>query len=294
MPRQTQGWCFTLNNPTDDEIDTLMQLDVQGCKAGLERGENGTLHVQGALYFRARHKKSLAACKKIFVRAHWEKMMGNWNDQKYCVGYHKPDPDGDWVLGKPGFLEVLRDDGTGPSRGKRVDLEELREMAEEGAPLVDMYEANFGSMVRYGKGIEKYRALKMAKLKCQVETVEWYYGPPGSGKTHTVHEKYPDAYEVAAPRTKDGAPWFDLYQDEETLFFNDYRDGWLSYETLLKLTEKVKGKKCVRFEYKGGVVCMPKLKNIVFTSVPSPRELLKDFDRQFERRCKFIEIKKAV
>lgn len=276
MSRQTQGWTLTLNNPTDDEISTLMELEVQGCKAGLEVGESGTLHVQGAFYWKAREKKSLAAVKKIFPRGHWEQMQGNWEQQDYCL--------------KDG--RILRDDGTGPSRGKRVDLQELRDMAEEGRPLIELYEANFGSMVRYGRGIEKYRALKMAKKPCKIDTVEWYFGASGSGKTHTVHEKYPDNYEVAAPRTKDGAPWFDLYQDEETIFFNDYRDGWLSYETLLKLTEQVKGKKCVRFEYKGGVVCMPNLKNVIFASVVHPRELLASFDKQFERRCKFIEVKR--
>ena len=164
MSRQTQGWTLTLNNPSDDDIKTIKDLEVQGCKAGLEVGESGTLHIQAAFYWKAREKKSLVAVRKIFPRGHWEQMQGNWEQQDYCL---KDD-------------RIIRNDGTGPSRGKRVDLQELREMAEEGRPLTELYEANFGSMIRYGNGIEKYRSLKMAKLPCKIDTVEWYYGPSGS------------------------------------------------------------------------------------------------------------------
>lgn len=283
---------MTLNNPKKKEIEKLLDLKTQGCRAGLEvGGKKKTKHIQAAFYFSKAKKKSLAAMKKLFARGHFEQMKGTWEDQKYCIGFTKVD--GKWVEGKEGFLEVLRDDGNGNEQGKRNDLMTLKTLVDAGGSVLDLYEKSFGSMVRYGRGITKYRALRQAKMPCLIESIEWYYGAAGSGKTHTVWEKYPDAYEVSAPRTEKGSPWYDLYQDEETLFFNDFRESWVSYEFLLKMCERVPGKKCLRLEEKGGVVCFPNLKRVVFTSVPPPSQALSKFDEQFARRVTVIEVKKT-
>lgn len=65
------GWCFTLNNP--DEYPVLAP-GVQFLEYQEERGDSGTLHLQGYVEFAKRTK--LAECKLFLPRAHFEQRRG--------------------------------------------------------------------------------------------------------------------------------------------------------------------------------------------------------------------------
>ena len=80
-------WCFTINNPTDDDKfwendeqrEHLEYLIVQQ-----EVGENGTPHYQGFLILKRRNRLTWLK-SNINSRAHWEKTRGT--DQQaadYC------------------------------------------------------------------------------------------------------------------------------------------------------------------------------------------------------------------
>jgi len=53
---KTRGYCFTINNWTDDDCLGIMEmceyLEVQYLIAGFEVGEQGTPHIQGYVYFK--------------------------------------------------------------------------------------------------------------------------------------------------------------------------------------------------------------------------------------------------
>jgi len=49
---RSRGWCFTLNNYTEDSILWLDSLDVQYIIYGKEIGKKGTPHLQGYLYLK--------------------------------------------------------------------------------------------------------------------------------------------------------------------------------------------------------------------------------------------------
>lgn len=46
-----RNYCFTLNNPTDREIEALQAADTKYVVYQHERGENGTHHLQGYVVF---------------------------------------------------------------------------------------------------------------------------------------------------------------------------------------------------------------------------------------------------
>jgi len=79
-------WVFTINNPTWSDWSELLRLEVLCTKLCLqeESGDAETTHIQGC--FHLRKKMRMTALKKILRRAHYEKMMGTWEQSEaYCT-----------------------------------------------------------------------------------------------------------------------------------------------------------------------------------------------------------------
>lgn len=73
--QRARSWCFTVNNYTDEDIDTLTHhfLEIYKTKKYIfqeEIGKNDTPHLQGVVNFV--NPQSFNAMKKISPTAHWE------------------------------------------------------------------------------------------------------------------------------------------------------------------------------------------------------------------------------
>lgn len=78
-------WCFTLNNYTEEEYDTLTQVLSEKGKViiGKEKGEEGTPHLQG--YIECKNAIYFNSLKKLMPRAHIEKAKGTLEQNvAYC------------------------------------------------------------------------------------------------------------------------------------------------------------------------------------------------------------------
>jgi len=84
MSNRARAWMFTLNNPQlPAENPRVWLVAAKYCIWQLERGENGTEHIQG--YFTFANKMSLAQLKRLNGRAHFERRRGNHTEAKgYC------------------------------------------------------------------------------------------------------------------------------------------------------------------------------------------------------------------
>ncbi len=102
---RSRSWCFTINNPDSMEkpmfLPTMKYLVFQ-----LERGENGTIHYQGYVYFKS--VRTMRAAKALIsVRAHMEAANGSPASNKvYCT---KPEGrmSGPWEFGVLPAVETL-------------------------------------------------------------------------------------------------------------------------------------------------------------------------------------------
>lgn len=103
---KSRGWTFTINNPTDNDLDLILDMSFKYLIFAFEKVN--TEHIQGYVYFyNQRHMK---AVKKLLPRAHLEKQKGSKIEaMTYCM------KDGD-------FYEF----GTTPHQGKRSDLDAIK------------------------------------------------------------------------------------------------------------------------------------------------------------------------
>lgn len=217
-------WVFTINNYTDDDCAAVKAIDCLRIKAGLEVGESGTPHIQGAVVFR--NPRSMNAVKRdLGGRAHMEKMRGTWGDQKYCLKDDK----------------VLRDDDYS-TQGQRNDLVNFREALKRGAEDYELLEDNLREFAKYPRMIGMARAAYAKKNTREFRKIEVIvmWGPAGCGKTRRAYDEGAyvfDDYENG---------WWDGYMGEKVLLIDEFYGG-IQYSKLLKLLDgyqhrlKVKG-----------------------------------------------------
>lgn len=194
---QSKRWCYTLNNYTDEERQTLVDYPNVYHVVGKEVGENGTPHLQG--YFVFKTAKRLAAMKKVSSRAHWEVAKGSTDANfVYCT------KDGDF--GEYGIRPKTPKE-TGEEQHARW-LDVIRS-AKDGT-CEEEYPKEF---VQYNGTITR-----MLEPTCQIideYTGHWWWGPPGSGKSRQARVDYPDLYDKLINK------WWDQYVDQEVVLIDD-------------------------------------------------------------------------
>lgn len=223
-----RGWCFTLNNPSITESNSLKALgesELEANKAtylviGRETGESGTPHLQGYIHFKS--QRAMSSVKSIIGhRAHLEGANGTpQQNRTYCS------KDGD-------FDEY----GDVPTQGERTDLSTLvkrviRDNWELGdeldKPIGDMDYELLATGLKNKKFIDELRNLRAKKKRRRYDPedtigmdVIWCWGGPGSGKSKWAYENYAD--EAFTYPGSPGSIWFDNYNYEPTLIVDDLR-----------------------------------------------------------------------
>lgn len=85
MTSRYRGYCFTVNNYDDDDVDVLLDLHFQYMVIGFEEGEKGTPHIQGYVYFHNGITFQTAK-KKLPEGCHIERQKGTPEQASiYCM-----------------------------------------------------------------------------------------------------------------------------------------------------------------------------------------------------------------
>lgn len=157
-----------------------------------------------------------------------------------------------------------REFGEWTTQGARTDLLPLKRALEQGVTPAELFRGDdtfFEPAVKYIRGLyAAYLALN-PPLHREGLTVLALIGPPGTGKTSSVHTAWGQSlYVVEPPNTFGGAVWWDGYEGEETVLLDDY-EGWLPWVQLLRLLDPYP----MRVAVKGGFVPLA-CRRVVITS----------------------------
>lgn len=142
---RSRGWCYTVNNYTDDDLADCMSLyeDDESCTyhiIGFEKGSrNGVPHLQCYIYYN--EAKSWDTMYKRLHPNHFsaQKAKKNVSAYVYCM------KDGNYF-----------EQGTVPRQGNRTDLEAIRLRLEEGVSLKVIKKEYFNQWCQYRRAFDAY------------------------------------------------------------------------------------------------------------------------------------------
>lgn len=183
MSAQSKKWVFTINNYTPEDVELIKKWGIYG-GAQLERGEEGTPHIQGFVIFKTNQR--LNALKKVHSKAHWEVMRGTIEDsENYCSD------------------EDTRIEGTEPfvwgerpvnRQGARTDLDDAIDAIRSAvggvrSRLDAAIDAQPSSVAKYARGLEVIAQSLVRREVTALPTPVWR---PWQADLVTTLEQTPD------------------------------------------------------------------------------------------------------
>lgn len=199
--KKVRGWVFTLNNYTEDDFERILRLpddqtNVQYICFGKEVGESETPHLQGYIHFKREVRRSTvsSALPNAFVEIRKGTLA-------QAIAYCKKDGD----FHQNGHLRI-------PNENKWTDIIDLAE-----AGKLDEIKEDYPLIYLMHK--PKLESLMSPNLEPFTDDpklhFEWWYGPTGTGKSHTVWQEYPVHYD------KQMNKWWDGYLYQETVVIEE-------------------------------------------------------------------------
>jgi len=185
---------------------------------GTEIGVLGTLHYQGYVEWKA--PKRLSGVRKVLERAHWEPRRGTRVEARnYCM------KDGE-------YLEFGAWDQE--QQGARNDLHDICLRIAEGDDYLALANYDNRVLAKYPKFILNWTAAyeKQVTQNFREVFVEVIWGPAGTGKTRSVHDREDNVFTV---NTDEAFP-FDGYEGEQAILLDDFYGG-IKYHNLLRILD---------------------------------------------------------
>jgi len=241
-----RNWSVVKNNYTDDDIKTFMAFAKgknQICY-GLEIGEGGTPHIQGAMIIA--NKISASALIKKLKGFHVEIKFKKSSCKQlfaYCLkGTDDSKPVKEWTYDNTGPNYNGDHYGDFPTnQGERSDIDDMKECNT----MKEAFET--GHNLQCIQYFEKY--LKYYEDGRKLKPVSyWYFGSTGCSKSWLA-KKMAKSWGNIYHKT-DKSKWWDGYDGEQIIIIDDYNPNtWdINFNDLLHLC----GEGEVRVETKGG------------------------------------------
>lgn len=205
--KRSRSWCFTLNNYTQADHETLMNWasemvgnkSLHYCVLGREVGESGTPHIQG--FFMWKDAKAFNPTRNAVPcgeRMHLEAAIARADQAAdYCK--------------KDGAFDEFGTSPVAPS-GKGKLTAELRWALLKAGAFEELPPENY----------QRYKAIALdirSKEMVDLDNLDnlWIYGTSGCGKSRYVRDNYPrdELYDKLLNK------WWDGYQHEPTVLLDD-------------------------------------------------------------------------
>jgi len=243
----SRNWCFTINNPASEEDkvqDWELKSSARFCIWQMEKGEDGTPHVQG--YLCVSPSKPLAFMKRNYnSRAHWEKRYAPTHKQAidYC-SKEETRIAGPWEWGERPLETGVNKGAAGPEA-----LMECKAHLDNGGNFEELYDSHFKCMSRNSKFLKEYNLTLKTKQRNWQTTVKVYWGDTGTGKSRrALYEAGENAYWMKKPARQQGV-FFDNYDGHENVVIDEFY-GWIPWDVLLRMIDRYP----MLVDTKGGMV----------------------------------------
>jgi hypothetical protein len=271
MGKKSRLWCFTNFNLDFDYEKYFNTSSASYLIYGLEIcPKTKKSHHQGAVYFSG----ARGSVKQV------AKELGKCN-VRMCNG--TLDQNIDYCVKDNNVVEL----GIKPNQGERKDLDTLKNAILEQKLTVDEITCNTPHLFhKYGRTLNKLEdiALRMQFRKKMTEGI-WYYGPTGTGKSHTAFVGYSPETHYILPLNDKG--WWDGYTGQKTVICNEFR-GEIVYSELLDLLDKWpknvprRGREPVPLLAEKILITSDKHPNLIYSECDSLEQLF--------RRCKIVKM----
>lgn len=203
--KKRRDYCFTVNNPTEEDKDELKLLgDSKQCRyiiVGREVGEEGTEHLQGYVYFH--NPVPFSTVKRFISRAHIEPCKGTSEENiSYCS------KDGDYLeRGEKPISQKRKGE-----LGKEYWEEQLT-LAKAGR--IDECDAKL--QITHDLALKRI-AVQHAPMPKDNDDISnsWYWGSTGTGKSYKARNDNPGHYLKMCNK------WWDGYNGEEVVIMEDF------------------------------------------------------------------------
>lgn len=220
---QSKYWCFTINNFGVDEILQLRNVgrrleEVSFVIFGRE-GRSTTPHIQGYVEFSTKTRLR-SATRLIGRRAHMERRRGTSVEAaEYCR------KENDYE--EFGSISV-------PHQGMRTDLLEIQRSIDRSTSEMDIARDYFTRWVVYRRSFSAYRQLLLGETNREPPRVILLWGGAGTGKTRIAYQYDPNLWSCPSPTLE----WFDGYNGQETVLFDDFIGEGVNGGTLLRILDR--------------------------------------------------------
>lgn len=223
---QSKRWIFTINNPGDWRPAMSAAILYTVCQ--LERGAEGTEHLQG--YVRFKTNKKLPSAKEALGNntAHMETAKGTEEHNKTYCTKEETRIAGPWEFGT-----YQPDAG---KQGHRTDIEALRKSCIQGATMRELALEHTDLLLRHPAGVALIRqAVRAPVPKERQMFVHILWGATGTGKTHRVRMHFGDE-DLFVVRPGRG-PW-DNYEGQAVVLFDEFDYNKWPIQDMLMLLDK--------------------------------------------------------
>jgi len=253
MPNGAKCYCFTKNNPISSIIFDTLPTEVVYIVYQMEKGAEGTYHLQGYIQFNS--KMTITAITRkwpTFLNTHFEVARGTPSQNKaYCTKAETRE-DGPWEFG------VMQ-----PGSGNRTDLIAAHQTMLTTGNLLDVDPA---VAMKYASSCLKIAANAPCPRRDDLKVIT-IIGPSGIGKSHAAWACYPGLY---MPYYGNCGMWWDGYNGQETVLIEEFR-GQVPLQRMLQLLDLYP----LRLEVKGGAV-PARFKLVIITSNTEPQDWYPD------------------
>jgi len=232
---QSTHWAFTVHRP--QRRPAALPSGVQYLVYQIEKTAEGKRHIQAYVQFPSRcfGTKVSALAKQYFggEPSHNEAAKGSdQENETYCTK-EESRLEGPWRYG-----ERVPHAG---KKGGRSDLMKLKDNVDKGVTELELFEQQFGDMVRHHRAIGHYKYLKF-NVERHWETIcILIVGPTNTQKTFLseilARSGHFGKTIWRAPESKGSGMYFDGYNGHEVVLWQDFDGGSCKFGTFKNLIQ---------------------------------------------------------